>query len=52
VRAGRASAPSERELLLSLGHALPAGTPPELASAAVALIAECDAERCFETDWS
>ena len=39
---------SERELLLALGRALPAGTPPELASAAVALIADCDADRCFE----
>jgi AcrR family transcriptional regulator len=39
---------SQRELLLSLGQALPAGTPPELASAAVALIADCDPERCFE----
>jgi len=39
---------SERELLLSLGQALPAGTPPELASAAVALIADCDPDRCFE----
>lgn len=39
---------SERELLLSLGQALPAGTPPELASAAVALIADCDPDRCFD----
>ena len=39
---------SERELLLALGQALPAGTPPELASAAVALIADCNPERCFE----
>jgi hypothetical protein len=44
---GRA-AQSERELLLALGRALPAGTPPELASAAVALIADCDPDRCFE----
>jgi AcrR family transcriptional regulator len=39
---------SERDLLLSLGQALPPGTPRELASAAVALIADCDPERCFE----
>ena len=39
---------SERELLLSLGQALPPATPPELASAAAAVIAECDADRCFE----
>jgi TetR/AcrR family tetracycline transcriptional repressor len=39
---------SERELLLYLGQALPPGTTPELASAAVAMIAECDSDRCFE----
>ena len=39
---------SDRELLLYLGQALPPGTPPELASAAVAVIADCDSERCFE----
>lgn len=39
---------SERELLLYLGQALPPGTAPELASAAVAMIAECDPDRCFE----
>ncbi|MGH2655494.1 MAG: TetR/AcrR family transcriptional regulator [Actinomycetota bacterium] len=39
---------SEREVLLYLGQSLPPGTPPELASAAVALIAECDPDRCFE----
>ena len=39
---------SERELLLALGQALPPGTPPELASAAVAVIADCNPERCFE----
>lgn len=39
---------SERELLLSLGQALPTGTPPRLASAAVAMIADCDPDRCFE----
>ncbi len=39
---------SEREVLLALGQALPPGTPPELASAAVALIADCNPERCFE----
>jgi hypothetical protein len=39
---------SERELLLCLGQALPLGTPPELSSATVAVIAECDSDRCFE----
>lgn len=39
---------SERELLLHLGQALPPATPPELASAAAAMIADCDADRCFE----
>lgn len=39
---------SERDLLVSLGQALPPGTPPELASAAVAMIADCDPDRCFE----
>lgn len=50
VRCGPAdrAALSERELLLALGQALPSGTPPELASAAVALIADCNPERCFE----
>ena len=40
--------PSERELLLYLGQALPPGTPPELASAAAEMIADCDADRCFD----
>jgi hypothetical protein len=39
---------SEREVLLYLGQALPPGTPPDLASAAAAMIAECDSDRCFE----
>ena len=39
---------SERELLMALGRALPEGTPSDLASAAVALIADCNADRCFE----
>jgi Tetracyclin repressor-like, C-terminal domain len=43
---GRALA--EQELLLSLGQALPPATPPQLASAAVAMIADCDPDRCFE----
>jgi TetR/AcrR family tetracycline transcriptional repressor len=38
---------TEREVLLSLGQALPAGTPPELASAAVEMIADCDPDTCF-----
>ena len=45
---GERTAPTQRELLLSLGQALPPGTPPELASAAVSLIADCDPDRCFE----
>jgi AcrR family transcriptional regulator len=44
----QAEALSEREVLLYLGQALPPGTPPELASAAMAMIAECDPDRCFE----
>jgi AcrR family transcriptional regulator len=39
---------SDREVLLYLGRALPPATPPELASAAVAMIADCDPDRCFE----
>jgi hypothetical protein len=35
-------------VLISLGQALPIGTPPELVSAAVTLIADCDSDRCFE----
>lgn len=38
---------SEREVLLFLGQALPPGTSPELADAAVEVIADCDAETCF-----
>lgn len=45
---GEGAVLSERELLVALGQALPAGTRPELASAAVALIADCDPDRCFE----
>jgi AcrR family transcriptional regulator len=45
----RKKRPSERELLLSLGQALPPGTPPHLADAAVAVYAECDADLCFES---
>ncbi|MBI4261400.1 MAG: TetR/AcrR family transcriptional regulator C-terminal domain-containing protein [Actinobacteria bacterium] len=45
---GQSQALSERDLLLSLGRALPPATPPELASAAVAMIADCDPDRCFE----
>lgn len=39
---------SEREMLLYLGQALPAGTPPELVSAAVEMIADCNPDRCFD----
>ncbi|MGH2811835.1 MAG: TetR/AcrR family transcriptional regulator [Actinomycetota bacterium] len=46
---GMKERPSERELLLSLGQALPPGTPPHLADAAVAVYTQCDAEECFES---
>lgn len=39
---------SETEILLNLGRALPPSTPPRLADAAVAMIADCDPDRCFE----
>src|ERR687892_607111 len=48
AKALRGPARSEREVLLYLGQALPPGTPPDLASAAAAMIAECDSDRCFE----
>ncbi len=38
---------TEREVLLSLGQAIPQGTPPELTAAAVEMIADCDPDRCF-----
>lgn len=38
---------TEREVLLSLGQAIAPGTPPDLAAAAVELIADCDPDRCF-----
>lgn len=38
---------TEQEILLSLGQAIPQGTPPELAAAAVEMIADCDPDRCF-----
>ena len=38
---------TERELLLTLGQALPPNTPTPLASAAVEIIADCDPDRCF-----
>lgn len=38
---------TDREVLLSLGQAMPQGTPPELAAAAVDIIADCDPDRCF-----
>ncbi len=44
----RGRALTQQELLLYLGQSLPTGTAPELASAAVAMIAECDADRCFQ----
>lgn len=39
---------SEREVLVSLGQAIPQGTPSDLASAAVEMIADCDPDRCFD----
>lgn len=39
---------SDRELLVYLGQALPPGTPPALTEAAVAMIADCDPDRCFD----
>jgi TetR/AcrR family tetracycline transcriptional repressor len=44
----RSEALSERERLLYLGQALPPGTSTELSSAAAAMIADCDPDRCFE----
>jgi TetR/AcrR family tetracycline transcriptional repressor len=44
----QAQAMSQQELLLYLGQALPPATPPQLASAAVVMIADCDPDRCFE----
>lgn len=38
---------TDREVLLTLGQALPQGTPPELAAAAVEMIADCDPDSCF-----
>ena len=43
----RARRYTDREVMLYLGQALPQGTPPELASAAVEMIADCDPDRCF-----
>lgn len=39
---------SKRELLLYLGQALPPDIPPPLAEAAMAIIADCDIDQCFE----
>ncbi|MGH8946224.1 MAG: TetR/AcrR family transcriptional regulator [Acidimicrobiia bacterium] len=39
---------SDREVLVYLGQAMPPGTPPELTSAAVEMIADCDPDRCFD----
>jgi TetR/AcrR family tetracycline transcriptional repressor len=39
---------TDREVLLSLGQAIPQGTPSALAAAAVEMIADCDPDRCFE----
>lgn len=38
---------TDREVLLSLGQAIPQGTPPDLTAAAVEMIADCDPDRCF-----
>lgn len=37
-----------REFLVSLGQALPIGTPPHLVETAIALCADCNPEDCFE----
>jgi AcrR family transcriptional regulator len=39
---------TDREVLLSLGQAIPQGTPSALAAAAVEMIADCDPDRCFD----
>lgn len=44
----RSRALTGQELLLYLGQSLPPATAPELASAVIEMIAECDADRCFE----
>jgi TetR/AcrR family tetracycline transcriptional repressor len=38
---------TDQQMLLALGQALPQGTPPDLAAAAVAMVADCDPDRCF-----
>jgi hypothetical protein len=38
----------EREFLVSLGQALPAGAPTYLIDTAIALCADCDPDACFE----
>jgi AcrR family transcriptional regulator len=38
---------TDREILLTLGQALPQETSPQLAAAAVEMIADCDPDRCF-----
>lgn len=45
----RKSRPSERELLVCLGQALPPGAPSHLADAAIAVYADCDTDVCFES---
>jgi len=47
-RPGEGAARSEREMLVALGQAEPAGTPAQLAAAAASRIADCDPDRCFE----
>ena len=37
-----------REFLVSLGQALPAGTPAHLVETAIALCADCNPDDCFE----
>jgi AcrR family transcriptional regulator len=43
-----ASATAGREFLVSLGQALPAGTPSYLVETAIALCADCNPDDCFE----
>lgn len=41
-------ATARREFLVSLGQALPIGTPPHLVETAIALCPDCNPDNCFE----
>ncbi|MGH2452403.1 MAG: TetR/AcrR family transcriptional regulator [bacterium] len=45
----RRRARSQRERLACLAQALPLDTPPDLAETAVAVLADCDPDACFES---